>query len=428
MLFGYALLAIFTQLLILECGHMGNCKSYEELSSKTYGKLGEFLLALFMAISNLTGNCGHIQTVGQLLHDIIEWFWTGHYSHQFEWEKTAVLYIIMLCFTIPWLFQKSLKGLSGVGTLSVITVCITSVSMIIVCFYNWAVGKDAGPGRSNAAIYGFSRMGESSFWITDFWRACPAIAFVYTPMMELFPVYTELNGRDVNKTRPSVIIASILCFVVYVSVAVIVVITYGTDTQSNSLYNIPPENYWITFCCFCLVIVITLLYPVLNYPMLNAVETIMDLFGCCVSRDYYDDLGNDVEEDLIHDENDDISIDLDDIENVGLMECIGRPSRWWQYIVYHRRDILSILSVFVVIGVDIGVTDLDDLFGLCGSLGLSFVCYIFPCLIWMRTKYEKNELNWISPKVWFTIFVLLFSSAVMTYSTVVIILNIASKK
>ena len=152
----------------------------------------------------------------------------------------------------------------------------------------------------------------------------------------------------------------------------------------------------------------------------------MDLFGCCVPRDYDDDgLRNDVEE--IHN-NDDISIDLDDIQNFTLMDCICVPSRWWQYISYHRRDILSILSVFVVIGVDIGVTDLDDLFGLCGSLGLSFVCYIFPCLIWIRTKWKTNELKLLSLKLWFTLFVLLFSSAVMTYSTVVIIINVASKK
>jgi len=78
----------------------------------------------------------------------------------------------------------------------------------------------------------------------------------------------------------------------------------------------------------------------------------------------------------------------------------------------------------VVIGVDIGVTDLDDLFGLCGSLGLSFVCYIFPCTIWIVSKYKWGELSFLSPKFWIIMCILLFSTAVMVYSTAVIMANI----
>merc|ERR1712154_533706 len=109
---------------------------------------------------------------------------------------------------------------------------------------------------------------------------------------------------------------------------------------------------------------------------------------------------------------------------VSLIWTLLHPSIWSDYLIYHRRDVISILSIFVVIGVDIGVPDLDDLFGLCGSLGLSFVCYIFPCLIWLISKWKWNELNVCSLQFLFPLFVLLFSTVVMIYSTVVIILNI----
>ena len=165
-----------------------------------------------------------------------------------------------------------------------------------------------------------------------------------------------------------------------------------------------------------LVIVITLLYPVINYPMLNAIETIMDLFGCCGYKQF-----DPVNTNITY--NNRLKSDID-ITDVSLMYSIIHPSIWWEYIVYHRRDIISILSIFVVIGIDIGVTDLDDLFGLCGSLGLSFVCYIFPCAIWIVFKYKLRELSFTSPKFWIILFILLFSTAVMVYSTVVIIINI----
>ena len=235
------------------------------------------------------------------------------------------------------------------------------------------------------------------------------IAFVYTPLLELFPVYNELNNRDLHKTKISVYIATFICFIIYLIVSVLVVITFGTETQSNSLYNIPNDNYWITFCCFVLVIVIVLLYPVINYPMLNAIETIMDLFNCCTFKQNQNQIQN---ENQI------------DITQTSLLYTTIKPSIWYRYAIYHRRDLLSILSIFVVIAIDIGVSDLDDLFGLCGSLGLSFVCYIFPCMIWITFKWKSNQFKFISLQSLSTLFVLLFSIAVMIYSTVVIIINI----
>ena len=173
MLAFYAILALYTQLLVLECADICKCKGYEELASVSLGKMGEFLLALFMTISLLTGNCGHIATVGQLLHDIIDWFYTGQYAeYSFNWKKTAILYLVMLCLTLPWLFQKSLNGLSGVGTLSVMTVIITSFSLCIVCIID-IMSNQSAEINGNAPIYGFSKIQTSDFWITDFWRACP---------------------------------------------------------------------------------------------------------------------------------------------------------------------------------------------------------------------------------------------------------------
>ena len=124
-----------------------------------------------MAISLLTGNCGHIQTVGQLLHDIIDYFYTNQYEHySFGWQKTIVLYVVLLSLTIPWLFQRSLRGLSGVGTLSVLTVLVTAASLTILCIAKLARGEGASDAKGNAPEYGFASITKPSFWTTDFWQ------------------------------------------------------------------------------------------------------------------------------------------------------------------------------------------------------------------------------------------------------------------
>ena len=280
----YAIMATFCQIIAIESVAITkNVSNFETLASKSLGKCGEFFLAFFMMISLLIGNCGHIQTVGQLLHDIIEWFYTNEYGkYKFDADKTMILYTIMLSFTIPWLFQRSLKGLSSVGTLSVITVLITAFSLVIVCITNIFQGKyaqnDAKPD------YTFDILKTNEFWTKNLWQAAPTCAFVYTGLLELFPVFSELNSKDIAKTKKHIYISSFICAVVYIIVSVIVIVTYGQDIQPNSLYNVPADNYWITFCCFCLVIVITLLYPVINYPMVSAFEVILDMCGCCANN------------------------------------------------------------------------------------------------------------------------------------------------
>ena len=167
----YGLLALYTQLIIIECAHRSNVSAYEQMAAHSMGKIGEFLLAFFVAISCLTGNCGHIATVGGLLHDIIEWFFTGENDSEFSSSKTIILYAVMLSLTFPWLFKRSLHGLSGVGTLSVVVVMMTAVSLIFVCLGKLMGGE--GASGEKAPVYGFEKVATAQFWITDLWRACP---------------------------------------------------------------------------------------------------------------------------------------------------------------------------------------------------------------------------------------------------------------
>ena len=87
----FALIAGYTQCIAIDCAVYYNATKYEDLASASLGKVGEFLLALFMAITLLCANCSHIATVGELLTDIIEWFYTSQYGqYSFSWQVCAI--------------------------------------------------------------------------------------------------------------------------------------------------------------------------------------------------------------------------------------------------------------------------------------------------------------------------------------------------
>jgi len=52
----------------------------------------------------------------------------------------------------------------------------------------------------------------------------------------------------------------------------------------------------------------------------------------------------------------------------------------WQ----HSRPIISTVGCLLILLVTMVVTDIVDLFGLCASLGLGSVVFIIPCLVFLR--------------------------------------------
>ena len=129
----------------------------------------------------------------------------------------------MLSLTIPWLFQRNLSGLSGIGSISVTVVLVTSVSLVVNSLYEIDEGSWAKSGSETAPVYGFNRLTDPSFWKSDFWSTAPTFGFVFTGLLELFPVFNELQNRDGKKAKSAIFISTIICALIYILVGSIVV-------------------------------------------------------------------------------------------------------------------------------------------------------------------------------------------------------------
>ena len=55
---------------------------------------------------------------------------------------------------------------------------------------------------------------------------------------------------------------------------------------------------------------------------------------------------------------------------------------------------MSLLGLVAVIMLDTVVTDLADIFGLCGSLGLGSVSMILPALLALTRRRSLSKIHW----------------------------------
>jgi len=147
------------------------------------------------------------------------------------------------------------------------------------------------------------------------------------------------DGSVKDRMRRACLISGCVETAIYGVVALATVFAFGQQAGTmtkgnwagNVLYNFPPENYPMTVMCSLLIVVIILDYPVIFYPMINRS---LELFT---------------------------------------------PQQ--PLLRTYARHLYSLFFACLVLSINMLVTDLGDVFGLCGSLGISLYCYIVPGLI-----------------------------------------------
>jgi len=108
------------------------------------------------------------------------------------------------------------------------------------------------------------------------------------------------------------------------------------------------ENYPLTVLCTLLVVVIVLDYPIINFPLVTMFLR---------------------------------------------MKRLGLESKPF------ARHFLSFAFMLLVLLIDLAVPNLPDVFGLCGSLGLSLSCFVLPGLVLLfggRRTFPKIAVGVLS--------------------------------
>jgi len=358
LIFLIGFIAASAQVMLVRIAKQYEIYDYAKLAERAFGPLGKIYLAITISMTCFIANCSHIATVGELFLNMMAWFVVGDSGltpdkqsiYSYSWYKRLIIFLCMLAVSLPYTFQKSLTSLKHISALAVFTTTITSLTMVF-----WSIDR-------------LGRIGDSAenptpqFICTmNLFRAIPAICFAYSSVVGILPLYEEIQSYHNSEKiiHYSIYISSIVCSTFYALVGLFICLLYGKDTTDNAIYNIPlslqalPYKIWFTFCCFCMVLVIVLLYPVINFPIMKNLELL--LFSTNANQNSTNILQN--------------------------------------FFQYYCWEFLAILIMIFLLIVDLAVTDLVSLFGLCGSLGLGSVAYILPGLMFLYLNKNEDEFG-----------------------------------
>jgi len=185
------------------------------------------------------------------------------------------------------------------------------------------------------------------------------VAFAFSGTFCLFPVFHEISDKSKRNMSKVIAASNVVCMVGYGAVALVGALTFGVDvdrdgynvtqTASNYLYVFPPNHYAVSVLRFFLVITITLLFAVINFPMLTAIDSLLSM-------------------------------------------ALGATQTTPGVLRTHRtRTIVTVIAMTGMTAIDIAISDLTVLFGLCGGWGMTFVCYFVPSLIGFAAPSNKNR-------------------------------------
>ena len=166
--------------------------------------------------------------------------------------------------------------------------------------------------------------GESA---SAFFSNAAMAAFGYSMVAELFAVRAEANEPE--KLGRSVHVGLAIAAGLYCFVGTVGALAYP-DPRANILEQFLPfaEHRFVAVLCLGLVAMVTLLYPLINFPTVQALDAL-------------------------------------------LAGPAGPPS-------LRRRRALSVLGLAAVVATDALLPHLDTIFGLAGSLGLGLIAFCLP--------------------------------------------------
>eukprot|EP00992_Anisonema_acinus_P010235 TRINITY_DN6425_c0_g1_i1.p1 TRINITY_DN6425_c0_g1~~TRINITY_DN6425_c0_g1_i1.p1 ORF type:complete len:501 (-),score=110.79 TRINITY_DN6425_c0_g1_i1:65-1519(-) len=358
----------------LEAAEIAGVSTYESLVEAAFGVWGTRLLALGMTLSLMFANAGHLSTAVQMLKDIIEWFFTGEMGkwerEGVAWYKNTFLFVLLLAFVMPFCFRPTLGSLAHISSITVGTVVVTAITMVFEALVRVIRG-------GSHSVLGTPDAAPAFVGGTAIFQFMSVAAIVYCAQLCLFPVLHELKGRSVPRMRRALRMASAGCCTVYCSVALMGSLAWGKKADANIIYSVPMNDYWVDLLGFLLIICLTLLYPIINYPLVNAVQTVL-------STERFLTFG-------------------------------GRD---------HSREVLSIFFAIAVVVIVSCVPDLDDIFSLCGSLGQGLVCWIMPSVSYLRLATGRP---WFAPSKLITVLLLLVGLSLTGFGSTLTIMHIVQQ-
>jgi hypothetical protein len=328
---GWALAADFAMQAALQvCSWTLGCETYEGVLRAAFGEAGRKVALVALALACFTANAAHVQFISEVflaLNGPTGGFIGTLVGGDVKAQQAAAA-LMFGAAAMPFCFRRTLGELRHV---SLVVVGFCSLTSLVVCCKLLARIAAQGPASGN--LVAFKPVSAGAF--AD---QVPIAAFGYSIIAELFAVRAE--ARDPAALGASVHAATAIVASIYCVVGVIGALAIeqpGANLLDGSNFE---GDVVIDLLKLGLVVVITLLYPLINFPTVTALDALA-------------------------------------------AGPKGAPS-------HARRKLFSVVGLLCVIAIDTLLPDIGLVFGLAGSLGLGLIAFCLPTAAFLA-KAPRTE-------------------------------------
>ncbi|CAI8495771.1 unnamed protein product [Hanseniaspora opuntiae] len=222
------------------------------------------LFDIAIAIKCFGVSISYLIVIGDLMPQILRYF-----TSKIDIHRSIFISFSLFCIIMPLCFIKkisSLKKFSMIALISVVYLCF----MIIINAFVYKENDQKGH------IY-WSKP-KKSYKDINFLTSFPISVFAFTCQHNTFSIFNELKTPTFANFSKIVVKAMSCALIIYLTVGTLGYITFGDNVESNIIKMYEMDNFFNVLGRFCIVVLVTLAYPLQMYPCRLSIYNIYNHF------------------------------------------------------------------------------------------------------------------------------------------------------
>ena len=309
------------------------------------------LFDIAIAIKCFGVSISYLIVIGDLMPQILRYF-----TSKIDIHRSIFISFSLFCIIMPLCFIKkisSLKKFSMIALISVVYLCF----MIIINAFVYKENDQKGH------IY-WSKP-KKSYKDINFLTSFPISVFAFTCQHNTFSIFNELKTPTFANFSKIVVKAMSCALIIYLTVGTLGYITFGDNVESNIIKMYEMDNFFNVLGRFCIVVLVTLAYPLQMYPCRLSIYNIYNHFQ---NKPIFNSL-----------------TDTDTNESITLLN--EEELNLEQQINSSHLDIpdlqFKVITMSIIIAgffIAISLTNLGLVLGFIGGTGSTLIAFILPGL------------------------------------------------
>lgn len=309
------------------------------------------LFDIAIAIKCFGVSISYLIVIGDLMPQILKYF-----TSKIDIHRSVCISFSLFCIIMPLCFIKkisSLKRFSMIALISVVYLCF----MIIINAFVYKENDQKGH------IYWTKP--KKSYKDINFLTSFPISVFAFTCQHNTFSIFNELKTQNFANFSKIVVKAMSSALIIYLTVGTLGYITFGDNVESNIIKMYEMDNFFNVLGRFCIVVLVTLAYPLQMYPCRLSIFNIYNHFQ---NKPTSSSLTN-------TDTNE--SITLLNEEELNLEQQVNSSHLEIPDLQFKAITFLVIVAGFFIA---ISLTNLGLVLGFIGGTGSTLIAFILPGL------------------------------------------------